>query len=126
MCIKAWEVLTVSTTLPSFKTSHFVEYRLYEPRHGKTNKMSVRPAKPQISLDIRPVWSQSLLAAWRKLGSLAIHWAHSEDSDQTGRMPRLIWVFAGRTLILLVLLCRDSKAVGQVETPNTFQIHKES
>ena len=25
------------------------------------------------------------------------HWAHIEDSDQTGRMPRLIWVFAGRT-----------------------------
>ena len=23
--------------------------------------------------------------------------AHSEDSDQTGRMPKLIWVFAGRT-----------------------------
>ena len=37
----------------------------------------------------------------------------SEDSDQTGhdqtgRMPRLIWVFAGRTLILLVLSCRGS------------------
>ena len=31
-------------------------------------------------------------------------WAsHSEDSDQTGRMPRLIWVFAGRPVILLVL-----------------------
>ena len=29
-------------------------------------------------------------------------------SDQTGRMPRLIWVFAGRTLILLVLSCRGS------------------
>ena len=28
---------------------------------------------------------------------LAIHWAHSEYSDQTGRTPRLIWVFAGRT-----------------------------
>ena len=27
----------------------------YEPRHDKTNKMSVRPAKPQISLGIRPV-----------------------------------------------------------------------
>ena len=27
----------------------------------------------------------------------------SEDSDQTGRMSRLIWVFAGRTVILLVL-----------------------
>ena len=29
--------------------------------------------------------------------------ADSEDSDQTGRMSRLIWVFAGCTLILLVL-----------------------
>ena len=27
----------------------------------------------------------------------------SEDSDQTGRIPRLIWVFAGRTVILFVL-----------------------
>ena len=52
---------------------------------------------------IRPVWSESSLYAWRRLGSLAIHWAHREDSDQTGRMPRLIWVFAGRTVILLVL-----------------------
>ena len=26
-----------------------------EPRHDKTNKMSVRPAKTQISLGIRPV-----------------------------------------------------------------------
>ena len=39
---------------------------------------------------------------------LATDWAYSEDSDQTGRMPRLIWVFAGRTLILLVLICRGS------------------
>ena len=27
---------------------------------------------------------------------------------KTGQMPRLIWVFAGRTLILLVLSCRGS------------------
>ena len=63
---------------------------LHEPRHDKTNKMSVRPAKTQISLGIRPVWSESSLSAWRKLGSLATHWAHNEDSDQTGLMPRLI------------------------------------
>ena len=63
----------------------------------KRTKRHVRPAKTQISLGIRPVWSESSLSAWRKLGSLATHWAHSEDSDQTGRMPRLIWVFAGRT-----------------------------
>ena len=46
---------------------------LYEPQHDKTNKMSVRPAKTQISLGIRPVWSESSLSAWRKLGSLATH-----------------------------------------------------
>ena len=28
-----------------------------EPPHDKTNKMSMRPSKTQISLGIRPVWS---------------------------------------------------------------------
>ena len=45
----------------------------FEPRHEKTNKMTVRPAKTQISLGIRPVWSESSLSTWRKLGSLATH-----------------------------------------------------
>ena len=36
-------------------------WRTCEPRHDKTNKMSVRPAKTQISLGIRPVWSESSL-----------------------------------------------------------------
>ena len=52
---------------------------LNEPPHDKTNKMTVRPAKIQISLGIRPVWSEYSLSAWRNLGSLASHWAHSED-----------------------------------------------
>ena len=69
----------------------------------KPTKWHVRPAKTQISLGIRPVWSESSLSAGRKCGSLATHWAHSDDSDQTGRMPRLMWVFAERTVILLVL-----------------------
>ena len=55
-----------------------------EPPRDKTNKVSVRPAKTQISMGIRPVWSVSSLSAWRNLESLATHWAHSEDSDQTG------------------------------------------
>ena len=69
----------------------------------KQTKWHVRPAKTQICPDICPVWSASSLSAWRKLGSLATHWAHSKESDQTGWMPRLIWVFAGRTATLLVL-----------------------
>ena len=50
----------------------------------KPTNWYVRPAKTQISLGIRPVWSESSLSAGRKLGSLATHWAHSEDSDQPG------------------------------------------
>ena len=62
-----------------------------------------RPAKTHISLSICPVWSESSLCAhWVAKDPSFLH-ADSEDSDQTGRMPRLIWVFAGRTVILLVL-----------------------
>ena len=69
----------------------------YEPWHDKTSKMAVHPSKTQDQ-------PGPLLSAWRKTGSLATHWAHSEDADQTGRMPRLIWVFVRRTVILLVFV----------------------
>ena len=62
----------------------------YEPRHDKTNKMSVRPAKTQISLGISPVWSESSLCAQWVAKDLSFLRADSEDSDQTERMPRLI------------------------------------
>ena len=68
----------------------------------KPIKWPVCPAKTQISLGIHPVWSESSLSAWRKPGSLATHWMDSE-SDQTGRIPSLIWVFAEHTVILLGL-----------------------
>ena len=83
----------------------------FESSHDKTNKVTVRPAKTQISLGTRPVWSESSLCGVadsdQRLRCPRSAWAsatpHSEDSDQTGRMPRLIWVFAGRTVTLLVL-----------------------
>ena len=50
----------------------------------KPTKWHMHPAKTQISLGIRPVWSESLLSAWRKVGSLAIHWVHSKDSGCPG------------------------------------------
>ena len=56
---------------------------IIELPHDKTNKMSVRPAKTQISLGISQVWSETSLSAWRNLGSLTTHWAHSKDTDQT-------------------------------------------
>ena len=61
--------------------------------------MSVRPAKTQISLGIRPVWSESSLCAqWIAKDPSFLH-ADSED---------WIWVFAGRTVTLLVLSCHGS------------------
>ena len=67
--------------------------------------MSVHPAKTQISLGICPVWSESSLCAqWVAKDPSFLH-VDSEDSDQTGLMPRLIRVFAGCTLTLLVLSC---------------------
>ena len=59
----------------------------YEPPRDKTNKVSVRPAKTQISLGIRPVWSES---------SLCAQWVAKDpsfipaDSDQTGRGGSII------------------------------------
>ena len=69
----------------------------------KPTRWHMRPAKTQISLGIRLVWSESSLSAWRIIGSLATHKRDSEDSDQTGRMSRLICVFAWRICHLLVL-----------------------
>ena len=64
-----------------------------EPRHDKTNKMSVRPAKTQISLGIRPVWSESSLSAWRKLD-----WSESSLGAQS-----LCWICHVAALILFYL-----------------------
>ena len=86
-----------------FITAYFNDMRIYispkkerNKQASKQTKWHLRPGKTQISLGIRPVWSEFSLSAWRKLGSLPIHWAHIEDYDQTGQMSRLIWVFAGR------------------------------
>ena len=97
--------IIVIYTLLLFDTSSAV---IYEPRHDKTNNVAVRPAKTQISLGIRPVWSESSMCAQWVAKDPSFLRVDSEDSDQTGWMPRLLWVFAGRTVTLLVLSCRGS------------------
>ena len=55
------------------------------------------PVKTQISLGIHPVWSESSLCAqWVAKDPRFLH-ADSNNSDQIGQMPRLIWVYAGCT-----------------------------
>ena len=43
----------------------------------KPTKWSLHPAKTQISLAIRPGWSESSLSAWRNIGFSVTHWAHT-------------------------------------------------
>ena len=69
----------------------------------KPTKWHVRPVKTQISLGIRPVWSESSLSAWRKIGSLANHWVHSENSGCPGWSESSLGA-----VILLVLSCAGS------------------
>ena len=105
---KRWWKYTAKVKISKFFENNQRWNLLYEPRHDRTNKVTARPAKTQISLGVRPVWSAfSLCAQWVAKDLSFLH-PDSEESDQTGRMPRLIWVFAGRTLTLLVLSCRGS------------------
>ena len=62
----------------------------------KPTKWHVGPAKTQISLGICPVWSVFAIRM-KKYWPINYLLSASKKSDQTGRMPRLIWVFAGRT-----------------------------
>ena len=98
-------------TVGMFSVTSMLE--MLDTVHFKSNlgQVSVCPPKTQISLGIRPVWSESSLCPqWVAKDPSFLH-ADSEDSDQTGQMPRLIWVFAGRTATLLVLSCRGSSIV---------------
>ena len=87
---------------PMTPWTEYIVRSSYELPHDKTNNMTVCPVKTQISLGIGPVWSESLLSAWRKLGSLATHWVHSEDSwsaSSLGTQPHCGFVM--RWLIFL-------------------------
>ena len=69
----------------------------------------VRPAKIQISLRIRAVWSESSLGVfWISKDAKFLH-ADNEDSDQTARVCRLIWFFVERTCQKVRLLKKKKR-----------------
>ena len=62
-------------------------------KRPNSDKMTCAPSEDSDQLGICPVWAAySLCAQWE-----AKDHADSEESNQTGRMPRLTWVFPGRT-----------------------------
>ena len=72
---------------------------------------------------LRSAWAsaqsdQSLLCAqWVAKDLMFLH-GDREDSDQTGWKPRLIWIFAGRTVIWLVLSCGGSYVATMLLLPS--------
>ena len=77
----------------------------FEPRHNKTNKVTVHPAKTDQPGHLP---NQSLRCALNGYLRTQAFFMRTAKIDQTGRMPGLIWDFAGRYAILLFFSCRGS------------------
>ena len=91
-----WRLIRLGGRVFAGCTGHsvgFVVMRLScqrnEPEHNKTYKITWCS-----------VWSTSFLSTWKSFKSSAAHKAHNTDSDQTGQIPMLIRVSAGRTYVL--------------------------
>ena len=87
--------------------------------YNHTNRHVTKPTKWLCAQRrLRSAWAsaqsdqESSLSAWRKLGSLSTHWAQAKTLIRLGGMPRMNWVFAGRTCHLLVL----SRSVSYLNT----------
>ena len=111
----------LSTVCSQFPAKNTEQYDLL---HNKTIKWSMQPTKTQISRDILPVWSEFALYTQWVAKDPTLLLADSEDSDQTGLMPRLICVFAGRIhyFVLFVVLQLILKILSK-EMQNEKSLH---
>ena len=77
----------------------YPKIRISQPWAATTENVhwDVCPAKTQIRLRIRAVWSEFSLGAYWIAKDVRFFPAENEDSDQTARILRLIWVLVGRT-----------------------------
>ena len=101
------------------KKTYFTHYPC-EPPHDKTNKMSVRPAKTQIRLGIRPIWSESSLSAWRKSWVLSYRlsaqrrlWSDWADAQADLSLRWTHSHFVGFVMSRLLCWFRTSKSLLQ-------------
>ena len=118
-----------SNCLPCLPSKHKHAFCTFEPPHDKTNKMACAPSKKP-----RPAWAstqsdQPWLCAQLVAKDPRFLHTKSEDFDQTGWMPRLICVFAGRIchfvgFVMRPLICDIlSKSFNQCETAEK-KVHK--
>ena len=71
----------------------------------------VRPAKSQISLRIRAVWSEPLLVAWILYDSYATDWTSFGVSKLKMMLHGLIWVYTCQNTTLLEITCHGSHVI---------------
>ena len=71
----------------------------------------VRPAKPQISLHMRAVWSEPLLVAWVFYDCKATDWTQFGVSKNNRRLWRLVSVYTCQNVKLLEMSCTGSNIV---------------
>ena len=89
----------------------FLNHSYWDCIHNHLDRLMIKPTKWLCAQ--RRLRSESSLCAQWVAKDTSFLYADSEASAQTGRMPRLIWVFAGRTchfvgfvLLLFYTLCR--------------------
>ena len=81
---------------------------VFEPPHDKTNKTACAPSKTSNWPGHLPSLIRVFAVCMKKAWVLSYPLSASEESDQKGRMPRLIGVFTRYTVVLLVLSCGSS------------------
>ena len=97
ICIHSFAVCNKCNLLP--KTSIF-NY-IFHYSTASPTRLHRRPVMNQISQRIHAVWwESSQCTPWLAKDQKRLQ-ADSEDSDQTARMRKLIWVFAGGTCNLV-------------------------
>ena len=108
-CCQHFFLFCVTTTAQCLWNTAGVHMEKMSHLMTKPTKWHVRPANTQISLGLRPVRSESSLGAQWVAKDPRFLYADNEDSDQTGRMPRLILGFAGRTCHFVSFVMRRLK-----------------
>ena len=80
-----------------------IKWPLRPAAAGQNQQNHLCAQQRQISLGIRPVWSEYSLSTWRNIGSSATHWAQAKTLIRLGGCPGWSESSLGTQIILLVL-----------------------
>ena len=109
-CLNQWYI---QLTLSGPETPKRIRWQM--SRDMRFPKMwHVRPAKAEMSLRIRAVWSEHLLVAWILYDCWATDRTVFGAAKLKRRLHRLVWVYTCQNATLLEITCRGSKSKASV------------